>query len=90
MRGKGRPSSSFDKYWFSSVTRIDIYSVGAPTIVPKAECLAMHVFKPRRNAISSSHPKFSKRCPICAAEKEILRELNSIFPLRRKNNRKHK
>jgi hypothetical protein len=90
MRGKGRPSSSFDKYWFGSVTRIDIYSVATQTVVPKAECLTMHVFKPRRNAISSSRPKFSKRCPICAAEKEIRRELNSIFPLRRKKNRKHK
>jgi len=27
FRGKGRPTSSFDKFWFNGVTRIDIYSV---------------------------------------------------------------
>jgi hypothetical protein len=90
IRGKGRPASSFDKHWFNGVTRIDIYMIKTPTIVPKAECLAMHIFKPRRNAISPAHLRFSKRCPICAAEKLIRRELNSIFPLRRKNKRKHK
>ena len=84
LRGKGRPSSSFDKYWFSSVTRVDIYSVATPTTVPKAECLAIDVFRPRRNRIAAARPRYSKRCPICAAEKKIRRELNAVFPLRRR------
>lgn len=82
VRGHGRPSSSFDKYWFSAVTRIDIYSVAGPSVVAKAECLAIDLFDPRRNIYSSSRPKFSKRCPICSAEKEIRRELKRVFPLR--------
>jgi hypothetical protein len=81
LRGKGRPTGSFDKFWFGSVTRIDIYPIATPTIVPKAECLAVHVFEPRKNAIRPARPKFSKPCPICTAAKEIKRELNSIFPL---------
>jgi len=83
IRGKGRPSSSFDKYWFGSVTRVDIYSVASPTVVPKTECLAIDVFQPKRNAIASSRPKFCKRCPVCTAEEEIKRELSRIFPLRK-------
>ena len=90
LRGKGRPSSSFEKYWFRSVTRIDIYSVRTPTVVAKAECLAIHIFEPRRNEISSSRPKFSKRCPICVADRDLKRELSAIFPLRRRKKRKHK
>lgn len=90
LRGKGRPADSFDKFWFSSVTRIDIYSVKSPTLVPKAECLAIHLFAPRRNRISSARPRYAKRCPICAEEKDIRRELSSIFPLRRKKTHKHR
>jgi hypothetical protein len=90
LRGKGRPSSSFDKFWFNGVTRIDIYSVASPAVVPKAECLAIDVFNPRRNVYSSSHPKFSRKCPICSAEKEIKRELRAIFPFRKSRRRKKK
>jgi hypothetical protein len=90
LSGKGRPSSWFDKYWFGGVTRIDIYPVKNPTIVPKAECLAIDLFEPRRNEISPARPKYAKQCPICAAEKEIRRELNSIFALRRKKKRRAK
>lgn len=64
FRGKERPTSSFDKFWFNGVTRIDIYSVHSPSVVARAECLAIDVFDPRRNLNSSSRPKFSKRCPI--------------------------
>jgi len=81
VRGKGRPSSSFDKYWFGGVTRVDIYSVGNPSLVAKTECLAIDIFDPRRNLNSSSRPKYAKKCPICSAEREIRRELKTIFPL---------
>lgn len=90
LRGKGRPFNSFEKYWFTSVTRVDIYSVATPTVVPKAECFAIHIFEPRRNAISSSRPKFSKRCPICATDRQLRRELNAIFPSRSWKKRKRK
>jgi hypothetical protein len=88
INGKGRPSSSFEKFWFSSVTRIDIYSVSGQSLVPKAECLAIDLLNPRRNVYSSSRPKFSKKCPICSAEKNIQRELISVFPFRKTRKRK--
>ena len=88
LRGKGRPSGSFEKYWFSWVTRIDVYSVASPSVVPKAECLAIDLFDPSQNINSSSKPKYSKRCPICSTEKRISAELRRVFPLRRKRNRR--
>jgi len=87
LRGKGRPSGAFDKYWFSRVTRIDVYSVASPAVVPKAECLAIDLFDPSRNIYSSAKPKFARKCPICSTEKKILAELKRIFPLRRKRSR---
>lgn len=88
VRGKGRPTSAFDKYWFNGVTRIDIYSIKSPAIVPKAECLAIDVFDPRRNINSSSRPKYSRKCPICSSERTIRRELKRIFSFRRKRRKK--
>jgi hypothetical protein len=88
LRGKGRPSSSFDKFWFSSVTRIDVYSVASPSVVPTVECLAIDLFDPSRNVYSSSKPKFSKKCPICSGEKKIKAELRRVFPLRRTRTRR--
>ena len=83
LGGKGRPSSSFDKFWFSSVTRIDVYSVASPSVVSTVECLAIDLFDPSQNVYSSSKPKFSKKCPICSTEKKIKAELRRVFPLRR-------
>lgn len=82
IRGKGRPSSAFDKWWFGRVTRIDVYCVSSPSVVPKVECLAIDLFDPRQNVNSSSHPKYAKKCPVCRSEKEIRRELRRLFPLK--------
>lgn len=82
LNGKGRPAGWFDRVWFRPVTRIDIYSVGGKSEVPKVECLAAHLFNPTVNKNSPSKRKYAKKCPICSAKKEINRELKSIFRLR--------
>jgi hypothetical protein len=81
-RGKSRPVGWFDRYWFSKVTRIDIYRVHRKSEVPKAECLAIHLFDPIENDNRPSIGKYTKKCPICKATKEIDQELRSIFRLR--------
>ncbi len=88
INGKGRPISSFGQSWFRTVTRLDIYKVPSPTLVPRAECLAIDLFNPRQNEYSASHPKYAKRCPICTGEKKIKRELKAIFPFRRKKRKR--
>lgn len=81
-QGKGRPAGWFDRVWFQPVTRIDIYSVRRRSEVPKAECLAVHLFDPSVNKNWPSIGSYTKKCPICKATKEIDHELKSIFWLR--------
>jgi hypothetical protein len=80
--GKGRPQSYFDKIWFPSVTRIDVHAVRLASEVPKAECLAIDRFNPKHNANAASRPKYSKKCPICSAVRDIRHELEGIFRIR--------
>jgi hypothetical protein len=82
QRGKGRPTHCFDKFWFPSVTRIDVFSIRTPRLVPMAECLAIDLFRPRRNIHRSSHSKYSVKCPVCSAVKDIRGELKTVFKLR--------
>jgi len=77
-----RPASHFDKHWFSAVTRVTIYSVKAPSHVPKLECLAIHRFRPKRNQVKASAKKWTKACPLCTTHRYIDSELRSIFRFR--------
>jgi len=82
LRGHGRPSGWFDRVWFQPVNRIDIYSVRRPSEVPKVECLAMHLFDPSENDYWPAIGKYTKKCALCEATREIDKELKSIFRLR--------
>jgi hypothetical protein len=82
IRGHGRPAGWFDRIWFQPVTRVDIHSVHRQSEVPKVECLAIHLFDPKENKNWPSIGKYTKKCPICEATKEIDHELKSIFRLR--------
>ncbi len=82
IRGHGRPAGWFDRVWFQPVTRIDIYSVRRQSEVPKVECLATHLFDPKENKNWPSIGRYTKKCPICKATREIDHELKSIFRLR--------
>ncbi len=82
LRGKGRPTSHFEKYWFRSVTRVAIYTVQKSSDVPRAECLAIHLFKPRRNKVKSAKVKYTKKCSVCSGVKGIRQELRDLFRLR--------
>lgn len=82
VRGHGRPLTWFTVFWFHRVTRIDIYTILRKSEVGKAECLAIHIFDPRQNQNWPSRQKYTKKCPICEATKEIDDELKAIFRLR--------
>jgi hypothetical protein len=82
LKGKGRPLYHFEKYWFRSVTRVDVYPVWKPTMVPMLECLAMDMFDPSKNKNSAAKHKYAKKCPVCATENQIKNELKRIFRLR--------
>ncbi len=83
VHGRGRPQSHFDKHWFPKATRIDIYSTSQKSLVPRLECLAMHLFEPTKTRQKAATKKWTKKCPICEVRGEIRRELRRIFSLRR-------
>ena len=82
VRGKGRPQSHFDRFWFNGTKRIDIYSTSLASEVPKLECLAIHRFRPKQNGVKASIPKWAKKCPVGEVHKLIREELSKIFALR--------
>lgn len=81
-RGKGRPTHCFDKYWFRGITRIDVFSIRSPKRVPMAECLATHLFEPRKQIQNPGHIKYAIRCPVCSVVKDIKSDLRGLFKLR--------
>jgi hypothetical protein len=82
IRGKGRPQSHFEKFWFLSITRIDIYSTSRASEVSKLECLAIHRFNPSENKKRAAGKKWTKKCPVCKVHKLIYSELKKIFKLK--------
>ena len=82
--GGRRPHAHFEKYWFSSVTRIDMYIIRGKRQLPKAECMAIHLFKPNKNKMKSAQQKFRSKCPICSKEVSVRQSLNRIFTQRKK------
>lgn len=77
--GGSRPSSHFEKHWFGEVKRIDVYPVHSESQTPKLECLAIHRFEPTRNKNKSANKKWTKACPLCVVDKDIEKELRTIF-----------
>lgn len=81
-KGRKRVQGHFDKYWFTGVTRINIYSTPRKTDVPKFECIAKHLFEPTQNKIKPGTGNYDKKCPICSVHKFIKSELKKIFRLK--------
>ncbi len=79
----GRISGHFDKHWFGSVTRIDVYEANGRRALPALECLAIHRFQPARNKFRAERKKWTRKCELCRVHRDIKDELQSIFRLRR-------
>jgi hypothetical protein len=82
INGVGRPQNHFKLYWFSYITRIDIYATKKRTDVPRIESLAYYLFKPKENYYKPSIPKWAKACPIRETDNNIRYEVKKIFNLR--------
>lgn len=77
-----RPSSHFDRVWFSPVTRVTVLAVKRKSHLPKLECMAIHRFQPKRNQNKAATKKWTKACPLCTTHKYIETELRDIFRFR--------
>lgn len=78
-KGKSRPANHFEKHWFNSTTRIDIYSVTGIRVLPKLECLAIHHFQPLHNKQRAETKKWTSKCPLCELHQDIESEMHDIF-----------
>jgi hypothetical protein len=85
--GGRRPQAHFEKYWFSPVSRIDLYIIRGKRQLPMAECLAIHLFNPAKNKVKSAQQKWRSNCPVCAKEVHIRKMLTTMFPLKRRRRR---
>jgi hypothetical protein len=62
-----RPSSHFEKFWFTGVKRVTIFEIGTKSHIPKLECMAIHRFPPygiRTRRLQKSglkHAHFARR-----------------------------
>jgi hypothetical protein len=81
LRGS-RPSTHFEKYWFSAVRRVTVFSISGASHTPKLECLAIHRFRPTQNKNKAATKRWTKACPLCTTHKYIESELRAIFRLR--------
>ena len=82
MNGKGRPSSHFEKHWFSKATRIDIFEFQRKREVPRFECLMTHAHSPIYSKIKPAKKKYYIECPVCASSSEVSDEIRELFRLR--------
>ena len=80
--GAGRLTSYFEKAWFQSITRVDVYAPRGKHALSALECLAIHRFQPRKNKFKAADRKWTQKCPLCFLHRNIERELRSIFRLR--------
>ncbi|MBL9076005.1 MAG: hypothetical protein JNL08_00795 [Planctomycetes bacterium] len=83
--GKGkRPSRlvSHRKSYGREADSVEVYFVRSRSYLPKAECLATHLFQPRDLAMRPSRAAWGKNCPICSRHDRIRRELFGLFALR--------
>jgi hypothetical protein len=82
LNGKGRPTSHFDKHWFSKATRVDVYGFDRRRDVPRFECLLTHKRNPSYSIMKPSTKKYYSPCPVCDGKKFIGDEVRWIFRLR--------
>jgi hypothetical protein len=80
--GGRRPANHFEKAWFRSVHRIDVYATTGRRPITALECLAKHRFLPIQNKITPTQRKRTSTCFLCDVHRSIDAELRVLFPLR--------
>ncbi|MFY9342457.1 MAG: hypothetical protein WAT39_08200 [Planctomycetota bacterium] len=83
--GKGRKASrlvSHRKSYGREADAVEVFLVRSKSYLPRAECLATHLFEPRDLAIRPSRAAWGKRCPVCARHDRVRRELYGLFAMR--------
>jgi len=84
--GKGATYKRLGAYkksiYLKEATLLKVWRIRSLAMLPKAECLAVHLFQPRDNIIGPARLKKRHKCPVCKELRKIRRELRSLFRLK--------
>jgi hypothetical protein len=62
---------------------VEVWEVGSKARLPRAECLAIHLFSPRDNKQKkAAKVKWGKNCPICKRHDEAASEIAALLKLK--------
>ncbi len=81
--GSWRRLKSYEKSaYLLQATRIKAFCITTKSQVPKAECLATHLFDPRDKKMKPAKVKWGKKCPICRKHDGVRHQIQNLFRLK--------
>ena len=84
--GKGKSPRRLRSYkksiYLKEASLLRVWEVGAQKRLPKVECLAVHLFKPRDNLIGPARKKWAQKCPVCHSLRKIKKDLKHLFSMK--------
>jgi hypothetical protein len=84
--GKGKTARRLAGYeksaYLLSADTVLVHEIPTKSKLPKAECLATHLYEPRDNRVKPARVRWGKRCPVCRQHDQIKRRLSALFPMR--------
>jgi ribosomal protein L33 len=84
--GKGRSYRRLRAYaksiYLKDADALEVWQVKTKGRLPSAECLAIHLFRPRDNKNKPAKVKWGKACPVCKLHDEISEEITSLLKLK--------
>lgn len=84
--GKGKSHRRLKHYeksiYLWQADSLEVWQVGVKSRLPRAECLAIHLFNPRDNKQKAAKVKWGKGCPICKRHDEVASEISALLRLR--------
>ena len=85
--GKGKSYRRLHSYkksiYLSSGSSLEVWQIRTKRALPRAECLAVHLFAPRDNEKKAARVKWGSKCPICRKHDLIRDEISSLLRLKR-------
>ncbi len=82
--GKGSRATrlvSHRKSYGREADSVEVFFVRSRSYLPKAECLATHLFEPRDLAVRPARAAWGKKCPVCLRHDRVRRELFRLFAM---------
>ena len=84
--GKGMKANRLRGYqkaaYVREATCVEVFSISSKSQLPKAECLATHLFRPRDYKVRPAQTAWGKKCPVCRRHDKLRRELRGLFAMR--------